>query len=61
VVRRRRPESVAGAALTFDCDDGAAWNRILDLLAGKAAPAALFGLGFRVEQFSDAGLRLCGT
>jgi peptidoglycan/xylan/chitin deacetylase (PgdA/CDA1 family) len=60
VVRRRRPESVEGAALTFDCDDGAAWDRILDVLARKAAPAALFGLGFR-EQFSDARLRLCGT
>ncbi|HZA78759.1 MAG TPA: polysaccharide deacetylase family protein [Acidimicrobiales bacterium] len=41
-----------GVALTFDdCDDGAAWTRILDVLASEAVPAAFFGLGMRVEQF----------
>jgi peptidoglycan/xylan/chitin deacetylase (PgdA/CDA1 family) len=58
VVCHRLPDGVAGVALTFDdCDDGAAWDQILDVLASEAVPAAFFGLGFRVEQFPDAARR----
>jgi peptidoglycan/xylan/chitin deacetylase (PgdA/CDA1 family) len=45
-------------ALTFDdCNDGAAWDRILGVLASEAVPAAFFGLGMRIEQFPGPAQR----
>ena len=58
MVFHRLPDGVAGVALTFDdCDDGAAWDQILDVLASEAVLGVFFGLGFRVEQFPDAARR----
>jgi len=58
VVSRRLEGGSDGVALTFDdCDDGDAWDRILDVLAGEAVPAAFFGLGMRVEQFPGPARR----
>lgn len=57
-VRRRLAPGASGVALTFDdCDDGAAWREILDVLARAGAPAAFFGLGMRVEQFPGTARR----
>jgi peptidoglycan/xylan/chitin deacetylase (PgdA/CDA1 family) len=43
----RRIEGVRGRiALTFDdCDDPAAWERILDVLDDRSVPATFFPLG----------------
>ncbi len=57
-IRRRLSSDAKGVALTFDdCDDGEAWEQILDALAIAGAPATFFSLGMRVEQFPGPARR----
>jgi peptidoglycan-N-acetylglucosamine deacetylase len=45
-------------ALTFDdCNDGGAWNRILDVLSANGVHATFFCIGGNVERYPDTARR----